>query len=87
MSTQYLVSYLQNTKKIFDCLLYLDSSEICSVVHVLKVLFMNWPVKGDKYFSLQLALKHRQGKNHRMRIVVFVGSPVEDDEKEVNIVV
>ncbi|XP_052772323.1 26S proteasome non-ATPase regulatory subunit 4-like [Mya arenaria] len=30
-----------------------------------------------------LALKHRQGKNHRMRIVVFVGSPVEDDEKEI----
>lgn len=30
-----------------------------------------------------LALKHRQGKNHRMRIVIFVGSPIMDDEKEV----
>jgi len=30
-----------------------------------------------------LALKHRQSKNHKMRIVVFVGSPVEQDEKEV----
>lgn len=29
-----------------------------------------------------LALKHRQGKNHKMRIVVFVGSPIETDEKE-----
>ncbi|XP_054167052.1 26S proteasome non-ATPase regulatory subunit 4-like [Oppia nitens] len=29
-----------------------------------------------------LALKHRQGKNHKMRIVVFVGSPVDADEKE-----
>ncbi|XP_023025366.1 regulatory particle non-ATPase 10 isoform X2 [Leptinotarsa decemlineata] len=29
-----------------------------------------------------LALKHRQGKNHKMRIVVFVGSPVENEEKE-----
>lgn len=29
-----------------------------------------------------LALKHRQGKNHKMRIVVFVGSPIEADEKE-----
>ncbi|XP_064602162.1 26S proteasome non-ATPase regulatory subunit 4-like [Liolophura sinensis] len=29
-----------------------------------------------------LALKHRQGRNHKLRIVVFVGSPVEDDEKE-----
>jgi len=30
-----------------------------------------------------LALKHRQSKNHKMRIVVFVGSPVDQDEKEV----
>jgi 26S proteasome regulatory subunit N10 len=29
-----------------------------------------------------LVLKHRQGKNHRMRIIVFVGSPVAEDEKE-----
>jgi len=29
-----------------------------------------------------LALKHRIGKNHKMRIIVFVGSPVEDDSKE-----
>jgi 26S proteasome regulatory subunit N10 len=32
--------------------------------------------------SNQLALKHRQGKNHKMRIVAFVGSPVEMEEKE-----
>ncbi|NP_001397472.1 26S proteasome non-ATPase regulatory subunit 4 isoform 8 [Mus musculus] len=29
-----------------------------------------------------LALKHRQGKNHKMRIIAFVGSPVEDNEKD-----
>ncbi|XP_018334522.1 26S proteasome non-ATPase regulatory subunit 4 [Agrilus planipennis] len=29
-----------------------------------------------------LALKHRQGKNHKMRIVAFVGSPVAAQEKE-----
>lgn len=29
-----------------------------------------------------LVLKHRQGKNHKMRIVVFVGSPVAADEQE-----
>jgi len=29
-----------------------------------------------------LTLKHRQGKNHKMRIVVFVGSPIEADEKD-----
>lgn len=32
---------------------------------------------------LQLALKHRQGKNHKMRIVAFIGSPVGLDEKEI----
>ncbi|RHZ74147.1 hypothetical protein Glove_227g5 [Diversispora epigaea] len=29
----------------------------------------------------QLALKHRQNKNQRQRIIVFVGSPIEVDEK------
>ncbi|KAF9963557.1 hypothetical protein BGZ65_002350, partial [Modicella reniformis] len=29
----------------------------------------------------QLALKHRQNKNQRQRVIVFVGSPVEEDEK------
>jgi len=30
-----------------------------------------------------LCLKHRQGKNHKTRIVAFVGSPIDADEKEV----
>jgi len=30
-----------------------------------------------------LALKHRQGRNHKLRLVVFVGSPVLMDEKEI----
>ncbi|NXQ31872.1 PSMD4 ATPase, partial [Alaudala cheleensis] len=29
-----------------------------------------------------LALKHRQGKNHKMRIIAFVGSPVHDSDKD-----
>ncbi|NWZ88567.1 PSMD4 ATPase, partial [Poecile atricapillus] len=29
-----------------------------------------------------LALKHRQGKNHKMRIIAFVGSPVLDSDKD-----
>ncbi|EDW76832.1 uncharacterized protein Dwil_GK17731 [Drosophila willistoni] len=29
-----------------------------------------------------LVLKHRQGKNHKMRIVVFVGSPLQNEEGE-----
>ncbi|KAM7028965.1 26S proteasome non-ATPase regulatory subunit 4 isoform 3-T3 [Acridotheres tristis] len=31
---------------------------------------------------VQLALKHRQGKNHKMRIIAFVGSPVHDSDKD-----
>lgn len=43
--------------------------------------------KGKANFSTgikiaHLALKHRQGKNHRMRIVTFVGSPVDCIEKD-----
>ncbi|KAJ3397679.1 26S proteasome non-ATPase regulatory subunit 4, partial [Chytridiales sp. JEL 0842] len=30
----------------------------------------------------QLALKHRQNKNQRQRIIVFVGSPLEEEEKD-----
>lgn len=30
----------------------------------------------------QLALKHRQNKNQRQRIVVFAGSPIAEDEKQ-----
>lgn len=34
-------------------------------------------------YHLQLVLKHRQGKNHKMRIVVFVGSPVVAEEGDI----
>lgn len=27
-------------------------------------------------------MKHRQGKNHAQRIIAFVGSPIENDEKD-----
>lgn len=29
----------------------------------------------------QLALKHRENKNQRQRVVVFVGSPIEDSQE------
>ncbi|KPP74228.1 hypothetical protein Z043_106626 [Scleropages formosus] len=32
--------------------------------------------------GIRLALKHRQGKNHKMRIIAFVGSPMDDSEKD-----
>jgi len=43
--------------------------------------------KGDAQFSTgiriaHLALKHRQGKNHKMRIVTFVGSPIDATDKD-----
>uniref|UniRef100_A0A8C3FS13 Proteasome 26S subunit ubiquitin receptor, non-ATPase 4 n=1 Tax=Chrysemys picta bellii TaxID=8478 RepID=A0A8C3FS13_CHRPI len=44
-----------------------------------------WPFLCSPWmttFIFQLALKHRQGKNHKMRIIAFVGSPVEDNEKD-----
>jgi 26S proteasome regulatory subunit N10 len=28
-----------------------------------------------------LALRHRQNRNHKMRIIMFVGSPIEDIDK------
>jgi len=44
------------------------------------------PAKDMKFISgikiAHLCLKHRQGKNHKTRIVAFVGSPIEADEKE-----
>jgi len=32
--------------------------------------------------ALQLALKHRQNRSQRQRIIVFICSPIEEDEKE-----
>lgn len=31
-----------------------------------------------------LSLRHRQSRNQKMRIVVFVGSPIHEDEREVS---
>lgn len=44
--------------------------------------------KGDLKFLnglrvAHLALKHRQSKNHKCRIVAFVGSPITEEDKEV----
>ncbi|XP_032806622.1 26S proteasome non-ATPase regulatory subunit 4 isoform X1 [Petromyzon marinus] len=57
-----------------------DTGKILSKLHSVQP-------KGDINFCTgirvaHLALKHRQGKNHKMRIVVFIGSPILNDEKE-----
>ncbi|XP_038065001.1 26S proteasome non-ATPase regulatory subunit 4-like isoform X2 [Patiria miniata] len=56
------------------------------VARILASLHQTQP-KGDLNFITgirvaHLALKHRMGKNHRMRIIAFVGSPIINDEKE-----
>nr|XP_037275030.1 26S proteasome non-ATPase regulatory subunit 4-like isoform X2 [Rhipicephalus microplus] len=72
-------------------LLTLASSEVLATLtadvgRLLSKLHQVQP-KGDINFLTairiaHLVLKHRQGKNHKMRIVVFVGSPIETDSKE-----
>ncbi|XP_063054675.1 26S proteasome non-ATPase regulatory subunit 4-like isoform X2 [Engraulis encrasicolus] len=57
-----------------------DTGRILSKLHAVQPL-------GNINFTTgirvaHLALKHRQGKNHKMRIIAFVGSPVEDTEKD-----
>lgn len=36
----------------------------------------------ESWFDRQLALKHRQNKNLKQRIILFVGSPVECNSKD-----
>ncbi|UYV67217.1 Pros54 [Cordylochernes scorpioides] len=55
--------------------------------HILSKLHQVQPKGNISFLSgiriAHMALKHRQGKNHKMRIVVFVGSPLEVDDKEI----
>jgi 26S proteasome regulatory subunit N10 len=57
-----------------------DFGQILTSVHKAKI-------GGDINFSAsiniaRLALKHRQNRNQRQRIVVFVGSPLQEDSKQ-----
>jgi len=57
-----------------------DTGKILAKLHKVE------PTADLKFISgikiAHLCLKHRQGKNHKTRIVAFVGSPIECDEKE-----
>lgn len=57
-----------------------DVGKVFSKLHLLPIEGKLDFCKGIKVANL--ALKHRQGKNHRPRIVVFVGSPLEVDQNE-----
>ena len=59
-----------------------DSRKLAATLRVLPQVEIF--ISMNFFPSLQLVLKHRQGKNHKMRIVVFVGSPVDADEKDVS---
>ena len=37
------------------------------------------------FVHFQLALKHRQNRNQKMRIVAFIGSPITTEEKDVRV--
>ena len=57
-----------------------DVGKILSLSHGIKI-----GEKANLMGSIQvaqLALKHRQNKNQRQRIIVFVGSPIENEEKD-----
>jgi len=58
-----------------------DTGKILAKLHQVN------PAQDMKFVSgikiAHLCLKHRQGKNHKTRIIAFVGSPIEADEKEV----
>jgi len=56
-----------------------DIGKILSALHALKISGEADIATGVQI--AQLALKHRQNKNQRQRIVVFVGSPLGVDEK------
>ncbi|CAF3343815.1 unnamed protein product [Rotaria sp. Silwood1] len=57
-----------------------DVGKVFSKLHLLPVEGKLDFCKGIKVANL--ALKHRQGKNHRPRIIAFVGSPLEVDTHE-----
>ncbi|UJR16424.1 hypothetical protein I4U23_003326 [Adineta vaga] len=57
-----------------------DVGKVFSKLHLLPIEGKNDFCKGIKVANL--ALKHRQGKNHRPRIVAFIGSPLEVDTNE-----
>jgi len=57
-----------------------DSGKILAKLHAMQPKGDLQLLSGIKI--AHLALKHRLGKNHKTRIVVFVGSPIEAEEKE-----
>lgn len=55
-----------------------DSGKVLAKLHAVEPKGNLRFIQGIKI--AHLALKHRQGKNHKTRIVAFVGSPIDGDE-------
>ncbi|XP_031631107.1 26S proteasome non-ATPase regulatory subunit 4 isoform X2 [Contarinia nasturtii] len=78
-----------NPENNVGLLTYADSVEVLATLtsdvgRILSKMHLVQP-KGNINFITgvriaHLVLKHRQGKNHKMRIVAFVGSPISSDE-------
>lgn len=50
-----------------------------------KVVIEGRPNVSASLQVAQLALKHRQNKNQRQRVVLFVGSPLQETEVRVSV--
>jgi len=57
-----------------------DTGKVLAKLHAVQPKGQIKLVPGIKI--AHLALKHRLGKNHKTRIITFVGSPIDSDEKE-----
>ncbi|KAJ3370533.1 hypothetical protein GGF31_004125 [Allomyces arbusculus] len=57
-----------------------DMGKILSAMH--RVTIAGTPAVSTGIQIAQLVLKHRQNKNQRQRVIVFVGSPVLESEKD-----
>lgn len=80
-----LVEVQDGMNVTFECILrFLDGPDVegkCDLYCSLQ----NLDIEGQANLSsavqiAQLALKHRQNKNQRQRIVIFIGSPIAEDK-------
>lgn len=57
------------------------TSHLCKLLDAINTIEIRGDLKfADGIQTAQLILKHRWNKNHRQRIVVFLGSPVQERE-------
>ena len=83
MNTWFLIKFIPcNFSLEVLATLTTDVGRILSKLHQVQPKGSSRFVYGVRI--AHLALKHRQGKNHKMRIIIFIGSPIDDDEKEVS---